>query len=137
VAEWHSGSLRTDRSRLFRRSGTDAATALWQLLRVRRLGGAKFRRQHPVGPYVLDFYCPAARLAIEVDGGQHFAPEGRAQDAVRTDYLKARRIRVLRFTDREALLEREGVIATIERELGATRLAGPPSPSPSPPGRGN
>jgi adenine-specific DNA-methyltransferase len=117
-----------DRSRRFRKNATDAENALWKLLRARRLSGAKFRRQHPFGRYILDFYSVEARLAIEVDGGQHLSPDGVERDAARTRFLRARRIRVLRFTDREVLLEPDGVIASIERVLAMTPRTSPPSP---------
>jgi very-short-patch-repair endonuclease len=70
---------------------------LWNGLRGRRLGGLLFRRQHPVGPYVLDFYCPSARLAVEVDGGAHDHPDQVRRDAARDEFLVARGIRVLRL----------------------------------------
>lgn len=71
--------------------------------------GPKFRRQHTVGPYTLDFYCPAARLAVELDGGQHYEAEQRARDLARDDFLARSGIRVLRYSDRDVLLEPEGV----------------------------
>ena len=60
-----------DRARRLRRERTDAERTLWQRLRGKQLGGLKFRRQHVVGPWILDFYCPECRLAVELDGGQH------------------------------------------------------------------
>jgi len=99
--------------RSLRRDSTDAEQRLWRVLRDRRLAGVKFRRQHPVGRYVLDFYCPALRLAIELDGGQHFEPQEIRRDAARTAYLEALGIRVLRFTDRELFGEADGVLETI------------------------
>ena len=88
---------------------TDAETKLWSMLRNRRLGGMKFRRQRPVGRYFLDFYCVERRLAVEADGGQHFTELGRAHDERRTQDLQSMGMRVLRFTDREILLEPEWV----------------------------
>ena len=67
-------------ARVLRAEATDAERALWTILRDRRLGGVKFRRQHSVGPYILDFFCPALRLAIEADGGQHYTVEGMASE---------------------------------------------------------
>ncbi len=63
---------RVELRRLLRKGQTDAEALLWHLLRARQIAGAKFRRQHPVGEYVLDFYCPEKLSAVEVDGGQHF-----------------------------------------------------------------
>ena len=63
------------RARELRQSGTDAERLVWQLVRNRQLDGWKFRRQHPIGRYILDFYCYEARLGIELDGGQHAEPD--------------------------------------------------------------
>ena len=79
--------------------------------------GAKFRRQHSVGPYTLDFYCPAARLAVELDGGQHYEGPQRAMDIVRDGWLAARGIRVLRYSDRDALVNSDVVEEDIWRAL--------------------
>ena len=99
-----------ERRRTLRRDETEAERALWLLLRSRRLGGAKFRRQHSLGPYVADFYCTEAHLVVELDGAQHHTVEGIADDAVRTRYLEARGTRVLRVTNLEVLTEREAVL---------------------------
>src|SRR4051812_46596043 len=85
------------RRRGLRRKCTAAEAALWAQLRAKRFAGFKFRRQHPCGPYILDFYCAGARLAIELDGGQHFEPVVRAYDERRTAFLHRREISVLRF----------------------------------------
>lgn len=91
---------------------TDAETLLWR--RLRRSGsGVKFRRQHPWGPYVLDFYAERVHLAIEVDGGQHYTPEGLAKDAERTKFLESAGIQVLRFSDTEVLVETNAVLEAI------------------------
>ena len=103
--------------RSLRRASTDAERQLWRALKAKRLAGTKFRRQHSVGPYVIDFYCPAARLGVEADGGQHFTPEGKAHDARRDGYLARCGVMMLRFTDREILLEKEQVVETIWRAV--------------------
>jgi very-short-patch-repair endonuclease len=84
---------------------------LWQLLRDRRLGGFKFRRQHPLPPYTLDFYCDAAKLGVELDGGQH-ADEA-ARDARRDAFLRERGIRTLRVWNNEIFGNLEGVLEAI------------------------
>ena len=102
-----------DRCRRLRRHATDAEDGLWRMLRGRRLLGAKFRRQHDFGPHVLDFFCPDAGLVVEADGGQHFLPDGVVKDEIRTRFLSDQGLRVLRFTDREILLEPAAVQAQI------------------------
>ncbi len=102
-----------DRRRHLRQVSTDAERALWRLLRARQLSGAKFRRQHPVGPYILDFYCLHRHLAVELDGSQHYSLEGQAKDAVRTQFLDAMGVRVLRFSNVAVLTEHGAVLAAI------------------------
>jgi very-short-patch-repair endonuclease len=106
------------RRRALRRCGTDAEMRLWDLLRSRQLLGLKFRRQHPVGPFILDFFCAGCGLAVELDGGQHFSPEGQAHDQRRTAYLARHGVRVLRFTNRELFEEADSVLAQIGRACG-------------------
>jgi very-short-patch-repair endonuclease len=112
-----SDPMSTTQRRDLRHNPTDAERALWQLLRGRQLAGAKFRRQHSVGPYILDFFSLHRRLAIELDGSQHYSPEGLSHDAHRTRYLLALGIRVVRFSDRAVLNERNAVLTAILCEL--------------------
>ncbi|HLH21207.1 MAG TPA: endonuclease domain-containing protein [Chloroflexota bacterium] len=115
-----------ERCRELRRESTDAEALLWRLLRNRQMAGRTFRRQHAFEPYVLDFFCAEQRLAVEADGGQHFDADQAAYDARRTEYLAARGIRVLRFTNREALTGTEAVVQVIWREVAGHD--GEPSP---------
>ena len=92
---------------------------LWYRLRDRRLAGHKFRRQHPIGPYFADFACTEAGLVIELDGGQHFCPDGAASDARRTAAMTALGFHVMRFTDREALLQLDDILTVILQWLVA------------------
>src|SRR4051794_28799022 len=92
---------RIDTARKLRRHQTDAERTLWFRLRDRRLAGLKFRRQMPIDPYVVDFCCEAARVIVEVDGGQH--ARRTAEDEVRTAALEARGYLVLRFWNNEVL----------------------------------
>jgi very-short-patch-repair endonuclease len=103
----------TTKARRLRHAPTDAEQALWKVLRRKALYGASFRRQHPVGPYVLDFYCPAAHLAVEIDGGQHALAEVQAHDRRRDAWLAAKNIRMLRFWNNEVLSNPEGVLQAI------------------------
>ncbi len=86
-----------ERRRELRRRQTEAERVLWGALRNNQLYGLKFFRQYSFGPYILDFYCPEKSLAIELDGGQHDLPEKREYDAVRTAYLEAHGVEVVRF----------------------------------------
>ena len=106
-------SLRRN-ARALRRNMTDAERLLWSRLRIGQLGFG-FRRQHPIAPYVVDFYCIERRLAIELDGGQH--EDQRARDEARTQWLAEHGFRLLRFSDREALMETETVLAEIQNRL--------------------
>ena len=115
-----------------RTSFTDAEMRLWQLLRARNLKDFKFRRQHPLGPYVADFICLDRRLVIEVDGGQH--QEQAPYDAKRTSDLEAAGYRVLRFWDNDGLLKTSDVMEAIYQALQA---APHPTPLPVHTGRGN
>jgi very-short-patch-repair endonuclease len=99
-------------ARALRRGMTPPEIALWLALR-RNGGGLRFRRQYSAGPYILDFYCAPARLAIEVDGEAHERGHRPARDAVRDRWLADRGVRVLRYAARDVLREVEGVVAEI------------------------
>ena len=86
---------------LLRKTETPMEKKLWRYLRNRQLGGYRFRQQHGFGPFVLDFYCPALRLCIEVDGGVHTEQSVKEKDEDRTSFLCANRIHVLRFRNEE------------------------------------
>ena len=106
------------RRRQLRRNQTDAEAALWQRLRAHRFAGFQFRRQHPCGPFILDFFCVSRKLAIELDGGQHFQPHVQRYDARRTRYLVARGITILRFASDLVFRDLDGVLAVIAAALG-------------------
>ncbi|MEA3428382.1 MAG: DUF559 domain-containing protein [Thermodesulfobacteriota bacterium] len=118
-----------------RKNMTDAERLLWRRLRNRELGGYKFRRQRPVGPYIVDFICLEKRIVIEVDGGQH---AGQAElDAKRSGYLKEKGYRVLRFWNNEVLKETESVLTVILSSLdGNVTHSYPLTPALSPRGEG-
>lgn len=102
-------------ARTLRRAMTPAERQLWAILR--RSHPRKFRRQHPLYRFILDFYCPAARLCIELDGSVHDAPGQAAQDEARTEELSARGIRVLRFRNDEVLSDALSVLRRISLAL--------------------
>jgi very-short-patch-repair endonuclease len=114
--EEKSDSSRKSRARALRRSATEGEALLWRRLRANQLG-VKFRRQHPIGVYVLDFFCHSASLAIEVDGGQHFSNEAAAHDSRRSQFLSEYGIRVLRFTNAEVLSRTDSVLEAILRAV--------------------
>ena len=114
--------------RALRASSTDAEAVLWRHLRNRQLGGAKFRRQQVLGPYVVDFYCHDLGLVIEVDGGQHFEGATRERDLARTAWLEGRGLHVLRLSDRYVLTDAAAVFERILVAIEERR----PSPSPTP-----
>jgi very-short-patch-repair endonuclease len=114
------------KARTLRRESTDAERIVWSAIRAHRLAGAAFRRQTPIGPYIVDFVSHGARLAIEIDGGQHFDGAHVEKDARRDLYLASKGFRVLRFSNHDVMSNRPGVLATI-----ATALEEAPSP-PSP-----
>jgi very-short-patch-repair endonuclease len=104
-------------AKILRKNQTDVENYLWQFLRAKRLMGYKFRRQHPVGKFILDFYCAARKLAIEVDGGQHNDPEQISYDRVRTRVLAGYGIKVMRFWDLDVLQDVDSVLDAIVQEL--------------------
>ncbi len=103
-------------ARRLRTVPTDAEIRLWSRLRRKQLEGFRFRRQHPMGRYVVDFFCPDARLIVEVDGGQHAES---ASDVVRTRWLEAQGYRVIRFWNNDVLANTEGVLLSILDALRA------------------
>ncbi len=112
--------------RHLRRNMTDAERQLWRHLRLKQMGGWKFRRQHPVGNYVLDFVCIETGLAVEVDGGQH--AKNHEADAARSDWLKQQGITVLRFWNHEVLQD----IETVKSVIWSALQDGTPPSRPSP-----
>ncbi len=113
-------------ARELRKNATDAENLLWQLLRRNQLYGFGFRRQHPLGSYILDFYCHQAKLAIELDGGQHAEDSQLRYDEKRSAWLEQQGITVLRFWNNEALTNVEGVLQRISEVLRANPLPNPP-----------
>jgi very-short-patch-repair endonuclease len=110
--------MHRDLARHLRRNMTDAEKHLWRLLRCRQLDGHKFRRQAPVGHYILDFVCYSAKLVIELDGGQH--AEQAEEDARRTAWLASQGFRVLRFWNNEVFENSAGILEVVCRALQAT-----------------
>ena len=120
----------TARSRELLLNATDAERRLWQQISARKLAGVRFNRQFPIGPFICDFVSRAARLVIEVDGGQHAVDV--AKDEARTAYLEARGYRVIRFWNNDVMERIEGVVNEIEHILETC-----PPPAPPVNGRGD
>ena len=114
-------------ARSLRAHETDAEQTLWRHLRARQFHDYKFRRQHPIGPYIADFACVQERLVVELDGGQHAQADERAHDTRRTQFLHSQGWRVLRFWNHEVLTELAGVLQAI-----ALGVEGYPHPNPLP-----
>jgi very-short-patch-repair endonuclease len=108
--------VKTTQARRLRRDSTDVEMRLWQKLRNRQLG-ADFRRQHPAGPFVLDFYCPSLRLAVELDGSQHADASNEARDQRRTRWLAERDVTVLRFWNSDVVENLPGVLEVIAAKV--------------------
>ena len=111
--------LKTRRKRL-RNNCTMAEEILWQQIKHSKLYGRKFRRQHSIGRYILDFYCPAERLAIELDGPIHDQPKQIVYDIKRTEYLNGVGIRVVRFRNKVLLHNPKKVLAEIAEHFEET-----------------
>jgi very-short-patch-repair endonuclease len=118
----------TARAKNLRSSMTDAEARLRHALRRNQLNGLHFRRQHPVGPFTLDFYCPSLHLAIEVDGGQHAEQRKRA-DERRTRWLAEKNIIVVRYWNNDVLGNPPGVLADLVSQVEKRKGEVTPSPT--------
>jgi len=117
-----------DKARDLRQNQTEAEKLLWSKLRARQFHDLKFRRQHPIPPYIVDFYSDALKLIIELDGGQH----NHDTDAKRSSFIEKQGMRIVRFWNNDVLSNIEGVL----EELETIAMSSPPSPKPSPQGEG-
>ncbi|MDH4027725.1 MAG: endonuclease domain-containing protein [Nitrospirota bacterium] len=104
-------------SRNLRNNMTDAERLLWSGIRRKQLKGSQFYRQKIIGNYIADFYCPEFKLVIEVDGGQHYDSKNREYDSIRDAYMKEAGITVIRFSDRDVLMDLEAVLEEIWKRL--------------------
>jgi very-short-patch-repair endonuclease len=109
--------LKQRRQRL-RNAATPAERALWSMLRKRQLGGRKFRRQHGIGPYIVDFYCPAEQLIIELDGAVHDDPARHEYDDERQHFLAEKGFTVLRFANEDVFEQPDMVCTAIAQHFG-------------------
>jgi very-short-patch-repair endonuclease len=111
--KWRVSTKLRSNARALRKNSTDAERILWSELRDHRLNGAGFRRQVPIKSFVADFMCHAAKLVIELDGGQHFSEQAEQADATRSAVIEAHGFKVLRFSNHDVMTNRAGVRETI------------------------
>ena len=104
-------SVSVSRARTLRRQATRAEQIIWQRLRARQMNGRKWRRQQPVGPYIVDFICPELKLVVEVDGDVHAGRE--AHDAARQAALESTGLKVIRFTNNDVIENLDGVLTVL------------------------
>jgi very-short-patch-repair endonuclease len=116
-------AIKTERARRLRVDATNVERRLWQKLRNAQIDGASFRRQHPAGRYILDFYCAALQLAIELDGGQH--AQSVSQDRQRDEWLAQRGVTVLRFWNSDVTENLNGVLEVIALKVAELKSQGP------------
>src|SRR4030065_1826298 len=112
----YNKELKTSAQQL-RKQMTDAENLLWLKLRWNQLKGHQFYRQKTIGDFIVDFYCPKAKLVLELDGGQHYTEDGKAKDGLRDEFMRSMGLQVLRFSDREVFENIEGVIEKIGGNL--------------------
>ena len=115
----------TDTARRLRKEQTSSERILWRRLRARQMKGAKWRRQQVIGDYIVDFFCPELRVAVELDGDTHAGRD--AQDEIRQQYLSAQGLTVLRYTNDDIRRNLEGVLSVIW-EVSGEREVDSPSP---------
>lgn len=104
-------------ARELRKNATDAEQFLWQILRARRFAGYKFRRQHPIAHYFVDFYCHELGLVVELDGGQHANEENRGNDEQRTACLNTLGLKVIRYWNHDVLNESEALLTHLWQSI--------------------
>ena len=113
----HNLEISNHRRKQLRHNLTSAEALLWLNLKKSQLEGKKFRRQHGVGPYIVDFFCPDCRLAVELDGEGHMSLSGAEADERRTEFLKRFNVRLIRFENKDVFDNLEGVLEEIRRNV--------------------
>ncbi len=117
-----------DRRKTLRHNATQPEQVLWQKLRAKQLG-VKFRRQHGIGHYIVDFYSPEAKLVIELDGDSHFVENAPEYDAIRDAFMAALSLRVIRILNQDVMQNLAGVCEYIQEQIASSLLIKPhPSP---------
>jgi very-short-patch-repair endonuclease len=126
---WHVQPLARKRARALRRDSTKAEQIIWRAVRAHRLNNVGFRRQTPIGPYIVDFVSHSAKLIIELDGGQHFDDVHEGRDARRDRFLRSKGFRVLRFSNYDVMTNLEGVWTVIAKAVDEAVTPSLPSPA--------
>ena len=117
-------AAQTIKRKELRNHATPAEAALWKILKNSQVGGYKFRRQHGIGPYILDFYCPLLHLEIELDGSAHDAPMADKHDEIRTKFLEEQGITIIRFRNEVVYRSPNAIVEEILR-FGESRIPHP------------
>jgi very-short-patch-repair endonuclease len=117
--ELNNISFLKDTRKILRKNMTDAERVLWVMLKGKKLCGRKFRRQHSIGYYIVDFYCPSEKLVVELDGQHHYTIEGIEKDSERDSHLHEMDIKVLRFENKEVLNNLSSVLGRIKAQFKA------------------
>lgn len=117
----HNRKALKERRRRLRKQATPAERALWHMLRKRRLEGRRFRRQHSIGPYIVDFYCPTEKLAVELEGAVHDDPARTDYDDRRAAFLEKQGIRVVRFENEQVFDQPDVMLDAIAHHFGDKR----------------
>jgi very-short-patch-repair endonuclease len=129
VQKWRVKPVARERARALRTDSTKAEQIVWSKIRAHRLNGVGFRRQTPVGPYIVDFISHSAKLVIEIDGGQHYDDASEARDARRDAFLRSKGYRVLRFSNHDVMTNIEGIWTVIAAAVGESEAPSLPSPA--------
>jgi very-short-patch-repair endonuclease len=119
-----------EKARALRKEMTPFEKLIWQQIRMRKLNGFKFRRQHPISLFIADFFCYEALLILEIDGSVHDQPDQKAYDIERTGILNTLNIKVLRFTNNDVQYNMPGVLKEIRKELLTRKDSNTPSQPP-------
>jgi very-short-patch-repair endonuclease len=117
----HNKKYLKDQRKELRNNSTSAEAVLWTLLKKSQLCGRKFRRQHSIGKYIVDFYCPTEKLAIELDGHFHFTQYGLDGDEKRTKFLTTQGVKVLRIENKYVFINQEAVLRLISEHFASPK----------------
>jgi very-short-patch-repair endonuclease len=135
MTQFFNKSTEKAKRRQLRNESPTAELRIWSSLRRKNISGYRFRRQYSVGPYVLDFYCPSLKLAVEIDGDSHFIGDAVEDDQRRQAFIEAFGIHFLRFTNQEVYDNLDGVLETIN-QIALTHPKPTPDAAKSPPYEG-